>query len=183
MTARSGDTRDAKLFAAHGDGSHVEALFRREAPGLLRYFQRKTGGEESASDLVQDVFVRASTVTSWSAIANPAAYLQRIARNLLVDRKRRARPMAEERVVALETMDEIAVPPDQHACLEAQDLLETYEKALATLSEKSRIVFLLHRAEDLTYREIAERLGISISTVEYHMMRALAHIDRMLWGQ
>lgn len=183
MTAHGGEASDADLLARRYDTGGIENLFRREAPGLLRYFRRKTGGDESASDLVQDVFLKASTITGWSAIANPAAYLQRIARNLLIDRARKAKPMGQVRIVPLETIGDIAVPPGQHADIEARDMLKAYEDALATLSEKSRNVFLLHRTEDLTYREIAERLDITISTVEYHMMRALAHIDWMLWGK
>ena len=41
-------------------------------------------------------------------------------------------------------------------------------------------MFLMHRVEELSYREIHEELGISIATVEYHMMKALAHIARMV---
>ena len=47
-------------------------------------------------------------------------------------------------------------------------------------SEKTRKVFLLHRVEELTYKEIGERLGVSIPTVQYHVARALAHLDAAL---
>ncbi len=48
------------------------------------------------------------------------------------------------------------------------------------LTPKTREVFLLHRAQELSYKEIAAKLEISISTVEYHMARALVHIGRAL---
>lgn len=43
---------------------------------------------------------------------------------------------------------------------------------------KTRRVFLMHRVDELSYREIHERLGISIATVEYHMMRAIGQIAK-----
>ncbi len=62
----------------------------------------------------------------------------------------------------------------------ARDLLRLYELAIEGLSDKTRAVYLLSRVEGLTYDGIRSRLGISMGTVEYHMMRAIAHIDRVL---
>lgn len=60
--------------------------------------------------------------------------------------------------------------------MEAADLMSLYEAAVDSMSPKTREVFLMHRVDELTYREIHEQLGISVATVEYHMMKALAHI-------
>ena len=174
------DTRDA-LRARPPDaftpGTTIEQLYEEEGPRLLRYFQRKTGNCHTAPDLVQDAFARLAGVGRLTELANPAAYLQRIARNLLADRARN--PHVREAFVPLEEWDAQATPKQEDA-LVADDMLRRYEAAIAEMPERTRMVFLLHRADDLTYRQIAKRLGVKLWTVEYHMKRALTHLDRML---
>jgi RNA polymerase sigma-70 factor, ECF subfamily len=57
--------------------------------------------------------------------------------------------------------------------LEEKEWQAALMAAIETLPEKSRIVFLMSRMEDLTYEEIADRLSLSIKTVESHMTKAL----------
>ncbi len=71
-------------------------------------------------------------------------------------------------------------PATQEWNLEAADLLELYEKAVDAMPLKTRRVFLMHRVDELSYREIHEQLGISIATVEYHMMKALGQIAKVV---
>uniref|UniRef100_UPI0035C977EF RNA polymerase sigma factor n=1 Tax=uncultured Sphingomonas sp. TaxID=158754 RepID=UPI0035C977EF len=155
----------------------MEDLYRAQAPRLLRYFRRSTGNAQTAADLVQDAFTRLADSGRLPDLLNPAGYLQRIARNLLIDRSRA--PMLRESFVPLEEWDAKTLP-DQEDGLLAQDLLRCYEAAIATLPERTRMVFLLHRADDLTYRQIASRLEMRFCTVQYHMKQALAHLDRTL---
>jgi len=163
---------------AKTDASSLDGLFRSEAPRLQRYFRHKTGDSEVASDLVQDSFVRLVSVYN-AGLGNPAAYLQRIARNLVFDRFRREGRSPVDADLPLHDCD-VAIPPMQEEGLTARDLLRLYETAIKGLSDKTRTVFLLSRVEGLTYEAIRLRLGISMGTVEYHMMRAIAHVDRVL---
>lgn len=57
-----------------------------------------------------------------------------------------------------------------------EELMEQLKKALVKLPEKCRKVFLLSRYESLKYQEIADRMGISVKTVETHMGKALRHL-------
>jgi RNA polymerase sigma factor (sigma-70 family) len=185
VAGRRGPALAGDPLAAHPAGSGastaaVERLYRDRAPVLRRFFRNRLPDREDADDLVQEVFVRLTRADDVSGLRNPAAWLQRVARNLLFDRAR----SGEARQVQLRVpMDEAQLPaiaPEQTAGIEAQDMFHRYEAALAALGERSREVFLLHRIDELTYREIAARLGITVATVEYHMMRALAHFDRAL---
>jgi RNA polymerase sigma-70 factor (ECF subfamily) len=115
-----------------------------------------------------------------SPLVNPAAYLQRIARNLLFDRSKRLEHRLEHRHVPIDRPTELSVEPDQEHWIEAQEVLLVYRRALDELPRRTRDIFLLHRMDDLTYREIGARLRISIPTVQYHVARALAHIDAAL---
>lgn len=155
----------------------IEQLYEAEAPRLLRYFQRRTDDAHSADDLVQDVFVRLAGLPRLSDLANPAAYLQRIARNLVVDRSRR-RKTRDIFYVPLDDWDG-EVEATQEVTMVAEDMLKLYERAMDELPERTRTIFLLQRVEGMTYRQIARKLDVTLWTVEHHMKRAIAHIDRV----
>lgn len=77
-------------------------------------------------------------------------------------------------VFPLDEQRDLACPPAQMLELEAADLHRIYEEAVGGLPEKTRCVFMLSRDEELTYSQISERLGITVATVQYHMVRAIA---------
>ncbi|OWR01246.1 RNA polymerase sigma factor [Sphingopyxis witflariensis] len=164
--------------AADAGYAALDSAFRNNGAVLLRYLGRHAG-QEAAPDLMQEVFLRAAGSEQRHRLANPAAFLQRIARNLLINR---AISRKRNKVILLPLQEEhdAASPPEQELEMEAADLLRLYERAVTDLSEKTRRVFLMHRVEELSYREIHQRLGISIATVEYHMMKALAHIAQVV---
>jgi len=59
-------------------------------------------------------------------------------------------------------------------------LLLLYEQALDDMAPKTREIFLMSRRDGMTYKQIQTEVSLSMGTVEYHMMRAIAHIDRYL---
>jgi|GEM_PF-448251 len=167
-----------KQRLAEKSGAHdLAELYRLEAPRLARFFRRRFRSEGEAQDWVHETFARFVQMGSSQGVGNPRAYLQRIAHNLWIDSWRKA--VAKPEFVELEQA-QLASPPNQEIATEADDLMRQYRQALNTLTPRTRVVFLLHRVEELTYKEIATRLEISINTVEYHMARALSHLDRAL---
>lgn len=156
----------------------LDDAFRAHGAALLRFLRGKVGADD-APDLMQEVFVRAAGSRQRHELANPAAFLRRVAQNLLIDRSRKHK---RDNVVLFplrEEADAIAAP-QQELDMEAADLLKLYEGAVAAMPAKTQRVFLMHRVDELSYRQIHERLGISIATVEYHMMKALAGIARAI---
>lgn len=158
----------------------LDEVYRVEAPRLARYFQRRIGKDDEVGDLVHEAFVRLAGVIARRPLASPAPYLQRIARNLLFDRRRRPEARMALMRLSIDDAHAPAVAPVQAHEIEADDVMRIYRHALGELPEKTRRAFLLHRVDELTYREIGDRLGISIPTVQYHIGRALAHIDAAL---
>lgn len=158
----------------------LEAVYREEAPRLTRYFRSRLNTREDAADLTQEAFTRLAKFMAQGPLARPAAYLQRIARNLLYDRSKRIEARLSAFHLPIGEGAEPSVAADQDWALEAEDLMRIYLQALDELAPRTREVFLLHRVEELPYREIGLRLAISVPTVQYHVARALAHIDAAL---
>lgn len=147
----------------------------------MRYFSRHVSSPEDAEDLVQEVlfrFIQQSDETI-AGLANVEAYLLRIASNLLRDRFRRDRSRRTADHVPLETIvcTWQGQEPSSERVYEDKARLQVFLLALKALPPRCQQVFLLHRYDGLTYSAIAKQLGISVSAVEKHMMRALLHLD------
>lgn len=155
----------------------LETVYLLERDHLLRWLRRKVGPDH-AHDVAQEVFLRVAASGQLPLLQNPGGYLNRIARNILIDGARRKRC----RISPLPLAEAFDAPfaAEQEQALEVADLRAILEAALEVLPDKTRQVFVMHRFEDMAYREIHHELGISLATVEYHMMKALAHIRSAL---
>lgn len=146
-------------------------LFLEHRDRLERLMFRGAGCRADAADLMQELFLRL-----WSNRAespdNPAGYLFRSARNLLVDHHRAAGARAGL-AAALSPVQRHAEPVRPDDAFEAGADLAAVERALRRLPDRTRRVFLLNRVHGRTYGDIARALQISVSTVEKDMMRAL----------
>ncbi|WP_070152045.1 RNA polymerase sigma factor [Sphingobium phenoxybenzoativorans] len=162
-----------------GSLAALEGLYHEKGPKLRRFFGRRVDRQDT-NDLVQESFARmASAVRRSSAvIENPEAYLQQIATNILRDRANSALQRSLSLHVPIDETEVAA--PDPIAALEARDTLNRLQSALLRLKPKTREVFLAHRVDGQSYRDIADRQGLSMKGVEWHMRKAIAHLDRVL---
>jgi len=154
-------------------------LYSTQAPRLHRFFAR-CSGRQDAGDLVQESFARlaAADAARGNTIEQPEAYLHRIATNVLRNRAKIALQRSIRQHVPAE--EERLVGPDLISALEARDLLNRLQTSLMRLKPGTREIFLAHRVDGLSYKEIAENRGLSEKGVEWHMRKAIAHLDRML---
>jgi RNA polymerase sigma-70 factor (ECF subfamily) len=146
----------------------LELLYRHHYSWLLAQVRRRFGSE-SAEDLVQETYLRASAYQG-AEVRNPRALLIQIASNAARDsaRRRASRP------VLLELGDqEGATPEDQ-----AQSLV--LKQVILSLPPLLKQVFVLSRFAGLTYEEIADQCGISVKTVEWRMTKALKRLTAQL---
>jgi RNA polymerase sigma-70 factor (ECF subfamily) len=171
-----GDPLPPEDRATLGLGPDLDRLYRSNRSRLLGFFRRAVSAD-AAADLCQQLFVRLAGRSSEQAIANSEAYLRRSATNLAADyiRSKQRRPRIEP--LSADTCELTGLDPT--AALEARDLLRRLEAAIAGLKPRTREIFLAHRFDGFSYREIAVRTGLSVKAVEKHMSRAIAQIDRL----
>ena len=167
-----------------GDGAgpqpDLDLLYRDHAPRLRRRLRMKIRSNDEAMDLVHDAFAKLLGARSLGVLRDPAAYLNRIVRNLLVDRSRRlsSRPAH----IPIED-SETAVAPGQDAAIELEQMRRRYRELVDGLPPRTREVFLLHRIEGVCYRDIGARLDISVRTAEWHVAQAIVRIGKGLDGE
>lgn len=148
------------------------SLYRATVTPLRRYLSRLLGNATEAQDVAHDAYLRVYPTISKTAAEKPEALLYVTARRLAINRLRRRNisPLATEPV----NMDTAASSrPGVAQEVMARQELQMLEQAIAELPEGCRTVLLLRKVELLSHREIADRLGIAISTVEKQHARAL----------
>ncbi|WP_052223709.1 RNA polymerase sigma factor [Novosphingobium malaysiense] len=162
-----------------GEPVDVSELYRSELPRLRGWLALRLP-HDRAADLVQAAFARLLGLGSEriAKLDQPRAYLTRIAGNLVRDEARMA--MRRARDLHVNADDYELAAADTVAALEARDMLVRVDAALQTLPDRTREIFMAHRFEEMTYPEIAARMGVSVKTVEKHISLALRHLHRSL---
>jgi RNA polymerase sigma-70 factor (family 1) len=146
---------------------------------LLHYASSLLPDRSAAEDTVQTAFLRLwENRAGWNGSGSLPAFLYRTVRNLAIDERRRerVRRLWATRPGAVETRT-VATPLDEAG---ASELAEHIGAALAALPARRREVIELARFQGLSYREIAEVMGISPQTVANQMSAALDQLRRDL---
>jgi RNA polymerase sigma-70 factor, ECF subfamily len=165
------------------DEAYFERLFREQYHLLCRTAYRLLRDADSSRDIVQDVFARLWKNRHQITVRGPyAAYLYRATIHQSLNYlKSSARTLNRERRYAESTERPLSGSrntPDAH--LEVSELEQTLHRAIDLLSPACREVFILSRFEEMPYKEIAQTLGVSVNTVEKHMVKALASLRAAL---
>ena len=154
----------------------AEGAWGAYVPGLRRYFAKRVPASD-VDDLVQEVFLRIQTQKSSGAlIEHLDRYLFTVAASVLSDQRRR---LLVRHQSAHETLTESHHPIEEltpERVLLDQQALRATVAAIADLPPRTRDVFVLHRFEEMSCSAIARHLGISISGVEKHIMKALSSL-------
>jgi RNA polymerase sigma-70 factor (ECF subfamily) len=161
-----------------GGGAVLHELFDRYRPALYAYFLRRTRQPADAEDLTHDVFLRLSRLDPATEIHNIEAFIFRTAVNLLRDRARRDFAHRDVTEMLPTDPEPVAGEPTAERVLEAKVELKRVMDALGALSEKTRHIFILRRLEQMKCEDIASFYGISVSAVEQHITKALAHLAK-----
>jgi len=173
---------DEHLFAAYvgGDRAAFETLFRRLAPQLLRLFRRDIWRPQDAEELVQETFLRAHRAAHDFQQGRPLRpWLFTIALNLKREYLRRKGRKPEE-VLPLDGRRDPSVHPEYDAQRDARRLIR---RGLDALPDNQRVVIELHWFDGLSFAEIADVVGASVSAVKVRAHRGYKQMRARLAGE
>jgi len=169
---RSALPSDEQLLTCYAEGRRdaLDELFRRYRLASYRVAYRLLGHEADALDAVQEGFIKALThLGGFQGRSSFKTWLLRVVSNAALDLGRQRGRRETLSIEGSSPRDGDGVQPltpDLTALgLERQDLRRLLNEALATLPEVQRRTFVLHTDGELSYREVAEVMDISIGTV------------------
>ncbi|KAF7598190.1 MAG: RNA polymerase subunit sigma [Candidatus Dactylopiibacterium carminicum] len=148
----------------------LAALYADNHSWLQAWLRKKLNCSHRAADLTQDTFLRLLVSGRLPEPEFSRAYLTQIAKGLMVDQFRR-RQIELAYLDALAQLPEVQAPSPETQAL-VIETLSFLDTALNRLPVPVRETFLLSQFDGLTYRTIAERLGIAPATVRKYMLRA-----------
>lgn len=146
--------------------------------GMLGAWTKRHANVQDAEDAVQDAVIGIVNNTR-SDIQNPNAYLYQASQNSLMGKARRSN---SDQHVSLDDLAEEDHPllHDPESNMRALKLAEAMEQALSALPLKCRQAYIWHRLEGYSQAEIAQRLNLSVNSIERYIMQALRHLRESL---
>jgi RNA polymerase sigma-70 factor (ECF subfamily) len=166
-------TGPAQQTPSDGDReTFLRQISERYRQPLNAYFQRRVGSRNEAEDLTQEVFLRLVRRLDLETIENPEAFVFQTAVNLLRDRSRRGKTQHSHLVDLAHQHAVEELSPER--LFDSRQSLTMVLSVLEQLDERSRDAFILHRLEGMKHAEIANLYGVSVSSVEKYIIKALA---------
>ena len=155
--------------AVTGPAARLERLYRAHAGRVFGICLRMTGDRVRATELAQDVFVRA-----WEKLdllvdeTEAGAWLGRVAVNVVLNARRAER----RRLARVEPVEDLAplAPVSMHTPLAVRRM--DIDRAMQRLPERARMVYVLHDVEGYAHDEIASMMGVAAGTVRAQLHRA-----------
>jgi RNA polymerase sigma-70 factor (ECF subfamily) len=183
---------DEELMSSYktGDASAFRALVERHHAPVYRFCLRALRSPEAAADAAQEVFLRVvKNAASWEPKAKFTTWVYTIARNHCIDEARKGRFRKTDSLNETvgqdgegeEKIERVASPlPQSDQIAHGTRLRKAIDKALATLPDEQREVFLLREVSGLAFKEIADATGVGENTVKSRMRYALAGLKKAL---
>ena len=154
----------------------IDALFR-DHNRTLNGLARRRVGRDDAEDVIQDAYLRLLELKDAERLADARGYLFRIASNMAIDWRRRQKSRSAYMLENGEREELAASEPAYAASVEGAIMVCKVQISLSQLPRCCRDAFLLSRLYGMSYPEIAERLNVSLRTVNRNVSRAVYHLD------
>ena len=161
------------------DAPDLPALLARYERPLVRYSWSILGDLEAARDVVQETFIRLCRREESDDGKHTEAWLFTVTRNLSIDHQRK-----QSRIIYLpQTEERMAEEPVPGAALEQQEERDSIFGLLDQLTENQREVIRLKFQNDLSYKEIADITGLSVTNVGFLLHTGLKKLRALLEAQ
>lgn len=167
--------------AVAGDANAFREIFVRHRSDVARLVYRMLNGPGDLEDVVQEVFVQVfRSLKDFRGQSKFSTWLHRVTVNVVLMHRRsaRSRPVLTEEAPSDVVTDERQPLPDEDA--ERCERMRAFQRLLARLAEKKRVVFVLHELEGLAPAEIAEIVGAPVLTVRTRLFYARRELTAML---
>ena len=163
----------------------LSALYRDNIERLRAYLARILKSEADADDVAQEAFLRLCRCEDLGAFNHPRAVLFKTGYRLALNRlrQRRGNPIDKAEPVIEDARCTVTVTAEE--AIIARERESAYGQALAVLSPRCRQVIELRTVEELSYKEMSDTLGLSVSTLEKHLARGKRECTAVLaeWWQ
>ncbi|HWW57159.1 MAG TPA: sigma-70 family RNA polymerase sigma factor [Sphingopyxis sp.] len=159
--------------------SELERLTRKFRPPLIAFFSRRVASLAEAEDMTQEVFLRLLNAQGNSEETS-AAYIFRIAANLVTDRSRHDR-VRRNFADAVRSDGSAGIDGfDPFRIVSARESISVLWAAIQALPEPTQQIFILYRVENIPKQTIADNFGFHLRTVDKHISRALVFLARRM---
>jgi len=179
------DSALVKLYQS-GNEAALEVLVQRYQSRLFSYIVVRIGDRELAEDVFQDCFIKVIQTLrkgNYNEEGKFLPWVMRIAHNLIIDHFRRAKrmPQAETSYDDFDLFD-VLDSGDRNAEQEVirQQKIRMVRDLIAQLPEEQREVLIMRQYADMSFKEIAERTGVSINTALGRMRYALINLRKLM---
>ncbi len=167
--------------AAAGDPAAFRALFARHKSDVARLVYRMLNAPADLDDVVQEVFVQVfRSLKDFRGQSKFSTWLHRVTVNVVLMHRRsaRSRPVLTEELPGELVADDGQTLPDED--VERLERMRAFQRLLARLADKKRVVFVLHELEGMTPAQIAEVVGAPVLTVRTRLFYARRELEAML---
>lgn len=165
-----------KLSLSKQNQDFYQKIYHEHSHSILVFFRSQGYTTEEAQDGLQDVYLRVIRLSQPTQIAqSPKAYLLKVATNIIRDRYRKQTVTKLTTQESLELDDLPTSDQSPEKKLQVRQQLKIVSNAILELSQDRREIFLMHRIDGMTCKQIASALHMPLRTVQRRLGDALAH--------
>jgi RNA polymerase sigma factor (sigma-70 family) len=157
--------------------SRFHQVFLAQRMPLLRTLERMVNNPSTAEDLLQETYLRVTRALNERTVEHLEPFVFQTARNLALDHLRARRIQSRTLLddVPVDVVNNVIAPQSSaEDAAHAGRLLEELNLSLQSLSPRQQQIFILNRLHGHSYQDIAERLGVSLSTVQKELKLIMA---------
>jgi len=161
-------------------GANILGAFQLHQLSLKRFIGRYLNNAQDIEDVTQEAFLRAYKAERSTEVRQPKSFLFRIAKNVAISQLRTKSRRITDYIVDQASDDVLMSEWSTEDEVMAEEKLGIHCEAVAALPPKCRRVYLLRKVYGMSHKQIAEKLQISTSTVEKHLLKGVEACDRFI---